>query len=67
MKLREEITKVLNKASAENASDTPDFILAEYLMDSLKAFDVATSRRDRWYGITERGGDRLVGKVREDK
>jgi len=48
--LRREITSALNRASAENESDTPDFVLAEFLLDALKAFDRATQQRDSWYG-----------------
>ncbi len=47
--LRKEIESAINRHSAENASDTPDFILAEYLTDALQAFDKATRRRDKWY------------------
>jgi hypothetical protein len=30
--LRDELSAALNRYSAENGSDTPDFILAEYLL-----------------------------------
>lgn len=53
MALREDLEAALNRAAAESKSDTPDWILAEYLMDCLVAFDSATNKRDRWYGITE--------------
>lgn len=52
---RSELEKLINIHSQENNSDTPDFILAEYLTDSLKAFDKATNARDRWYSL-----DRVV-------
>ena len=50
MDLKKEIENIINKASAENESDTPDFILAEYLIDCLKAFNKATNKRQGWYG-----------------
>ena len=50
MKLRKEIEEAINRNSAENGSGTPDFILAEFLTDSLAAFDKATKERERWYG-----------------
>ena len=53
-KLRDEIESVLNKHSAENGSGTPDFILAQYLIDCLKAFDNAATRRVEWYGSESR-------------
>ena len=49
--LRKEIESAVNRCSAENGSNTPDFILAKYLMDCLSAFDAAVDRRDDWYGI----------------
>lgn len=48
--LREELVGLLNKHSAENGSDTPDFILADYLMNCLDAFDKAVTAREKWYG-----------------
>lgn len=46
MRLRE----LLNTYSQENASDTPDFILAEYLMGCLDSFNQAVRAREKWYG-----------------
>lgn len=50
MNLRTQIEHAINANSAENGSDTPDFILAEYLTDCLAAFDKATQAREKWYG-----------------
>lgn len=47
--LREAIERAINRFSAENGSNTPDFVLAEFLLDSLAAFDKATKRRDEWW------------------
>ncbi len=44
------IKHAINCVSAENGSDTPDFILARYLTSALAAFDVAVVARDDWYG-----------------
>ena len=46
---RKEIEEIINIHSKENGSDTPDFILAEYLEDCLKAYDKAVSNRTDWY------------------
>lgn len=48
-RLRADIRAALNRVSAENGSDTPDFILADYLLDCMRAFDAATAKRDGWY------------------
>jgi len=48
--LRDEIRWAINRHSAEKGSNTPDFILAEYLTDCLVAFDKAVTQRASWYG-----------------
>lgn len=48
--LKREIEEAINRASRENASNTPDFILAEYLMGCLEAFERATNERREWFG-----------------
>jgi len=47
---RSEIKHALNRASAENGSDTPDHVLADYLLACPDAFDAATHARSSWYG-----------------
>ena len=47
---RKELESLINVNSAENKSDTPDFILAEYLCSCLDSFDVATNKREAFYG-----------------
>jgi hypothetical protein len=46
---RKPIETVINSHSMENGSDTPDYILAEYLVGCLEAFDRAVTRRTAWY------------------
>ena len=46
---QQELVALLNKCSRENASNTPDFILADYLLDCLKAFELAVSARTGWF------------------
>ena len=48
--LLEDIRDAINRHSAENGSDTPDFILAQYLEQCLAAFDVAVLQREAWHG-----------------
>lgn len=48
--LREDIKEAINRHSLENKSNTPDFLLADYLIDCLDAFDKAVRRRENWYG-----------------
>jgi hypothetical protein len=50
MSLRDDIVSAINSNSAENGSNTPDFILGEFLTDCLRAFDAATNMRETWHG-----------------
>jgi hypothetical protein len=50
------LRQTLNAHSAENGSDTPDFILADLLFDVLSAYNTAVRARERWYG-RERVGE----------
>lgn len=47
---RDKLQDLINTHSMEAGSNTPDFILAEFLADSLRAFDKATQARTGWYG-----------------
>lgn len=42
---RKELAELLNRHSADASSNTPDFILANYLTACLDAFDVAQQAR----------------------
>ncbi len=51
-----ELTALINKHSIENGSNTPDFILAAYLMSCLEDFEDVVKDRDSWYGIAPKPG-----------
>jgi hypothetical protein len=51
--LQTELAQTLNRYSAENGSDTPDFILAQYLTDCLEAWNRAVQAREKWYTRSE--------------
>lgn len=44
------LADALNRYSAENDSDTPDFILAQFLLGCLAAWNHSVKRREQWYG-----------------
>lgn len=48
-KFRENLQKLLNEYSREHESNTPDFILARFILEAVKAFDNAANTRDVWY------------------
>lgn len=45
-----ELTGLINRFSEENASNTPDFILAQYLIACLAAWNTGIQQRENWYG-----------------
>ena len=51
---QKELQDLINKYSQESGSDTPDWILAEYLADCLTALNAAIIKREQWYGRTMR-------------
>ena len=42
---------LINKHCMENQNDTPDYILADYIMNSLMAFTATTLKRDKWWSF----------------
>ena len=49
-KFEKELEDLINRHSKENESNTPDFILAQYMSNCLKNFNIATQQRETWYG-----------------
>lgn len=50
MNFQDELRALINRFSQENGSNTPDYILATYLIACLAAFDAAVEQREGWYG-----------------
>lgn len=50
---RKQLEKLINQNSLENGSNTPDFILAEYLENCLNAYNIANSKKTSWYGTLQ--------------
>ncbi len=48
---QKELTALINKWSIENTCDTPDYILAAFLVNCLKTFCFTTGKRDKWYSF----------------
>lgn len=55
-----ELAAAVNRACAENGSNTPDFILGGFLRGALEAFDAATRAREQWYGVRHEPGQGRV-------
>lgn len=47
--LEQDLTELLNRHSIENRSNTPDFILASFLIECLVAWTRTTRLRERWF------------------
>jgi hypothetical protein len=45
---KKELKALINSYSKENESNTPDFILAEYMINCLHAFEKATNERTKF-------------------
>lgn len=58
--LRTDLKRLLNRHSAENRSNTPDHVLAQYLIHCLDAFNYAVRYRASWYGRIDAPGSGSV-------
>ncbi len=59
----EELESLINRFSIENKSNTPDFILALFLIRCLNAFESTSIHREKWFGVSldvARGWDEKV-------
>ena len=51
---KHDLAKLINIYSLEAVFNTPDFIIAEYLTNTLLEFDKLMQSRDNWYGNNQR-------------
>lgn len=61
-KFLEDLRHVINVHSQESGSNTPDFILAQYLFRCLEAYGEAVTARDKWWEFEPLGklGKRIL-------
>ena len=45
-----ELTNLINCYSLENESNTPDWLLATYILQCLETFNFVVNAREKWYG-----------------
>jgi hypothetical protein len=55
-----QLARLINRHSLEGGSDTPDFLLADYLVQCLAVFDATFAMREAWYGRPLHGGPATV-------
>jgi len=61
----EALRGLLNSYSKENDSNTPDFILANYIHRCLETWAITTRERERWYGIHLAPGGKVMLDTKE--
>lgn len=50
-----DLEHIINKHCKENDSNTPDFLLAKYMLGCLEVYNTAVKARDKWYGFSPFG------------
>lgn len=60
---QEELEALINKHCLERHSDTPDFILAEFMANCLHEFNKAVSNRTRWYCPADDDAEQKVQRI----
>ena len=45
-----ELTSLINRFSKENGSNTPDFIMAKYLVNCMEVLNNTVMSRGQWHG-----------------
>ena len=61
----EELEHLINRHSMENGSDTPDFILADFLANVLGEWNTAIKRREEWYGRKAGNGASILDQYKD--
>lgn len=61
-----ELELLINKHSQESASNTPDFILAQYIDGCLTNFAAAVQQRETWHGRDPRPSKTRYGVAMPD-
>lgn len=61
----DELGAVINRYSQEQASNTPDFILAQFLIGCLAAWNTAVQQRETWYGRDARPGHIVLPEIKD--
>jgi len=50
MNFEKELEQLINRYSKENESNTPDWLLAEYIRGCLSVYSTVVLKRDKYYG-----------------
>lgn len=55
-----DMAEVINRHNVENASNTPDIILAEHLYDCIEAWNRAVKLRNDWFYSKDRVNTTII-------
>ncbi len=64
---KDELVALINRFSKENGSDTPDFLLGEYLDRALNNYDKTVVDRESWYGRWRKGEPDAIAIISEER
>lgn len=53
LSFEKKLEQLINEYSKEKGSDTPDFILAQYLSECLYNYNRTIKERDKWFGLND--------------
>lgn len=59
-KFEQELRELINRHSMENGSNTPDFLLKEYIVQCLMVWDNIVRKRDEYYGIKHNSNENVI-------
>ena len=62
----DELTSLINRHSMEGVSNTPDYILAQYIEGCLHAYEQAVQHREKWHGRKSRPLHTRYGRVMKE-
>lgn len=62
-----ELEGLINKYSSQSESDSPDFMLAEYLINCLNNFNPVTRKKGRWNANVGYKSDVMKGDAEKDR
>lgn len=61
--LSRKFAEAINSESVENYSNTPDYILGDYLVSCLESFNNTIMARNSWYGSSRYPIDPMEPKI----
>jgi hypothetical protein len=62
-----ELESLINKYGMERGSDTPDFLIAEYMSNCLIAYQQVVTKRDKWFGVDMWAVDKISAQRKSEK